>query len=276
MKSVDLVELDREHPGFRDPDYRTRRNQIAGLAVAWEPGAPLPAIAYTDRENGVWETALRELRPLHERYACTEFLESWPLVEFTPRSIPSFASVNERIERSTKFRLEPVAGLASPSQFMSRLAEGAFMATQYVRHHSAPLYTPEPDVLHELIGHAALLAQPTFATLNRLFGEATLRATEQEIEALIRVYWFTLEFGVIGRAGAYRVIGAGLLSSFGELGRFERDTEKLPFDLDRIAATPFDPTEYQRRLFVAADTDEVLNKLGSWLGRIASRPSREP
>lgn len=271
MKSVDLVELDREHPGFRDPDYRARRNEIAGLAVAWEPGVPPPAIAYTERENGVWETALRELRPLHERYACAEFVESWPIVEFASHAIPSFEWANERIAKSTGFRLEPVAGLASPSQFMGRLADSAFLATQYVRHHSAPLYTPEPDVLHELIGHAALLAQPTFASLNRLFGEATLRAREDEIEALIRAYWFTLEFGVVGTAGAYRVIGAGLLSSFGELGRFEHDTELLPFDLDVIAKTPFDPTDYQRRLFVAKDTTEVLSKLTNWLARIASR-----
>jgi phenylalanine-4-hydroxylase len=271
MKSVGIVELDRDHPGFRDPIYRARRDEIARLATAWEPGAPLPDITYTERENRVWSTALAELRPMHERYACAEFLDAWPRVAFDDHAIPSFSHANARIESSTGFRLEPVAGLATPAEFMGRLAAGAFLATQYVRHDSAPLYTPEPDVLHELIGHAALLGEPTFATLNRLFGEATLRARPDEIDALIRVYWFTLEFGVIGRPGAYRVIGAGLLSSFGELGRFETEAEKLPFDLETIAATPFDPTDYQRRLFVAADLDEVVAKLTIWLGRIASR-----
>lgn len=271
MKSVGIVELDRDHPGFRDPAYRARRNEIAALATAWEPGSPFPAITYTADENGVWKTALAELRPLHARYACAEFAETWPLVEFADDAIPSFAWVNERIGRATGFRLEPVAGLASPAEFMGRLADGGFLATQYVRHHSAPLYTPEPDVLHELIGHAALLAHPTFASLNRLFGEATRRARADEIDALIRAYWYALEFGVVGTPGRYRVIGAGLLSSFGELGRFEHEAEMRPFDLDAIAKTPFDPTDYQRILFVASDVDEVLTKLTTWLGRIASR-----
>ena len=231
MKTA-LVELDRDHPGFRDPVYRERRNEIAGLAKAWQSGDALPPIVYTAQENEVWTTALRELRPLHERYACSEFSECYPLVEFDGSAIPSFSFVNERVARATGFRLEPVAGLASPAEFMSKLADGAFLATQYVRHHSLPLYTPEPDVLHELIGHAALLAHPTFASLNRLFGEATRRATPDEIDALIRVYWFTLEFGVVGRPGHYRVIGAGLLSSFGELGRFETEAEKREFDID--------------------------------------------
>src|SRR4029079_18678706 len=186
-------------------------------------------------------------------------------------AIPAFAWVNERLERATRFRLQAVAGPASPQGFMGKIADGAFLATQYVRHHSAPLYTPEPDVLHELIGHAALLANPTFASLNRLFGEATRRAHPDEIDALIRVYWYALEFGVIGGPGAYRVIGAGLLSSFGELRRFEAEVEKRPFDLDVIAKTPFDPTDYQRILFVARDTDEVLAKLSAWLGAMASR-----
>lgn len=270
MKTA-LVELDRDHPGFRDPVYRARRNDIAGMAKAWEPGQPLPEIVYTSNENGVWKTALAELAPLHARYACAEFASAWPLIGFEPHHIPSFAAVNERVSIATGFRLEPVAGLASPSEFMSKLADGAFLATQYVRHHSMPLYTPEPDVLHELIGHAALLAHPTFASLNRLFGEATRRARPDEIDALIRVYWYTLEFGIVGTSGAYRVIGAGLLSSFGELGRFEREAEKRPFDIDAIAATSFDPTDYQNLLFVARDTDEVLTKLSSWLGEMASR-----
>lgn len=276
MEPVGLVELDREHPGFRDPIYRARRNEIADLALRWardadSPDAPAPEVTYTDIENGVWATALRDLGPLHARFACREFHDSWPLIGFDATRIPSFQSVNRRLFASTGFRLEPVAGLASPTEFMGRLARGEFLATQYVRHHSAPLYTPEPDVLHELIGHAALLANPTFAELNRLFGEATLRAAPNEVAGLIRAYWFTLEFGVIGTPGDYRVIGAGLLSSFGELARFEVATEKRPLDMRVIKDTPFDPTDYQNVLFVAQSMDHLVHDLSSWLRPIAGR-----
>lgn len=268
MKTVDLVALDRDHPGFRDADYRARRNEIAALAEGWTPGEPAPTIVYDACENGVWKTALAELRPLHRRFACGAFETAWPILDFADDAIPSFAHVNDRLAARTGFRLAPVAGLASPAEFMGALADGVFFATQYVRHHSAPLYTPEPDVLHELIGHAALLADDRFATLNRAFGEATRRASEPEIEALIRVYWYALEFGVVGPPGARRVIGAGLLSSFGELGRFETEAELRPFDLDVIRNTPFDPTDYQRVLFVAESEAELMTRLGAWLDRI--------
>ncbi|MBK6695614.1 MAG: phenylalanine 4-monooxygenase [Myxococcales bacterium] len=271
MKPTALVTLDRDHPGFRDPDYRARRDEIAALALSWQPGHPVPEVRYTDVENEVWSTALRELRPLHQRYACDAFARGWARLAFDEHRVPSFRRVNEHLAQTSGFTLVPVAGLASPAEFMLELAEGRFLATQYVRHASRPLYTPEPDVLHEIIGHAALLADPAFAELNRLFGKATRRAGGADIEALIRVYWYTLEFGVVGRGDDYEVIGAGLLSSFGELGRFRESVPKRAFDLDEIARTPFDPTDYQRVLFVASDVEAMKASLSAWLEAMARR-----
>jgi phenylalanine-4-hydroxylase len=261
----DLVELDRDHPGFRDPAYRARRNRIAALALAHAPGAPPPVVEYEPHEVGVWATALAHLTPLHAQYACPTYLARAPSLGFDAAHVPSFAEVNEALAPLTGFRLEPVAGLVTPRQFMERLADGVFLATQYMRHDSAPLYTPEPDIIHELIGHAPMLADPGFAELNRLFGEATLRADAHQTEALIRLYWYVLEFGVYGPPGARRVVGAGLLSSFGELGRFAQEAELRPFDLERIAATPFDPTDYQGVLFVAPSQEALQRELGDWL-----------
>ncbi|MBK6461263.1 MAG: phenylalanine 4-monooxygenase [Myxococcales bacterium] len=261
----DLVELDRDHPGFRDPEYRARRNRIAGLALAHRPGAPPPDVAYEPHEVAVWGTALAHLTPLHAQYACPTYLARAPQLGFRADHVPSFAEVNEVLAPLTGFRLEPVAGLVTPRQFMERLAEGVFLATQYIRHHSAPLYTPEPDIIHELVGHAPMLADPAFAELNRLFGEATLRADDRQTEALIRLYWYVLEFGVYGPPEARRVVGAGLLSSFGELGRFAQAAELRPFDLDRVAATPFEPTDYQGVLFVAQSEEALKRDLGDWL-----------
>lgn len=261
----DLVELDRDHPGFRDPSYRARRNRIAALAAAYRPGDPLPDVAYEPQEVDVWATALAHLVPMHADRACPEYLAGYPTCALRPDHVPSFAEMNERLAPHTGFRLEPVAGLVTPRQFMACLADGVFLATQYVRHHSTPLYTPEPDVIHEIVGHGPLLADPTFAELNRSFGEATLRADETRLEHLIRVYWYVLEFGVYQADDGMRVVGAGLLSSFGELGRFAQRADLRAFDLDAIAATPFDPTDYQGILFVARSKAEIIDGLRRFL-----------
>jgi phenylalanine-4-hydroxylase len=127
--------------------------------------------------------------------------------------------------------------------------------------------TPEPDVVHELIGHAMRLAEPEFTRLNRLFGEAALGASVSTMRDLINVYSYTLEFGVAHRGEHFEVYSAGLLSSNGELGRFESCAELLPFDLDRIAATSFDPTDYQQRRFVAPSLHARSDARSDWLQR---------
>lgn len=267
-ESIELVTLDREHPGFRDPVYRQRRNEIARIALEYRLGAPIPEVAYTERENEVWRTALENLAPLHRRYACRAYLEYWPRMGFRSDRIAQLSEITRALAPLTGFSLSPVAGLVTPKVFLTHLADGVFLATQYVRHHSTPLYTPEPDVIHELVGHAALLAAPELARVNRLFGEAASRASDAQMEALIRTYWYTLEFGLTREQGALKVIGAGLLSSFGELQRFEAQAELRPLDLEEIARTPFDPTDYQRVLFVAESTEQLLEELERWLQKL--------
>ena len=217
---------------------------------------------------------LDHLAPLHAKYACPAYVRAFPDAGLAVPRIPSFEDVNARLFAASGFRLEPVGGLVSAARFMEHLERGVFLATQYMRHESAPLYTPEPDVVHELVGHAPLLVDPAFADVNRLFGAATRRAVEralgpERIEHLIRAYWYTLEFGVARARGGLTVYGAGLLSSYGELGRFEAEAELRPFELDVICRTPFDPTDYQRVLFVAPSVDAALEELRVWLGRLA-------
>jgi phenylalanine-4-hydroxylase len=261
------VELTSDHPGFHDPEYRRRRNQIAAAAIAHRSPAPAPEIAYTDEERGVWAHVLGELGPLHAKLACREHLAAWPRVGFVRERLPQLAEISERLTEATGFTLQPVAGLVTPREFMQRLADGVFLATQYMRHHSRPLYTPEPDVVHELVGHAALLTDPRMAQVNRLFGEATRRADEARVQELIRVYWYALEFGLVLEDGAPKAIGAGLLSSFGELERFSRAATLRPFSIAEIAATPFDTTAYQTTLFVAPSSAVMLAELTAWLER---------
>lgn len=256
-----LVDLDRDHPGFRDPAYRRRRDAIAHLADNHRAGDAPPHVDYTAEEHGVWATALTALKPLHEKYACPSFREGWSAVALPADRVPQLKEVGARLEKVSGFRYQPVAGLVTPRIFMERLEDGWFLATQYMRHHSMPLYTPEPDVIHELVGHAALLATPAHAEVNRLFGRATRKSNDAIVESLIRLYWYGLEFGLAKENGQVKAVGAGLLSSFGELGRFEHGARLEPFDVDVIAQTPFDPTAYQTTLFVADSEQAMLDAI---------------
>ncbi|HEU4433733.1 MAG TPA: hypothetical protein VFR51_10065, partial [Pyrinomonadaceae bacterium] len=151
--------------------------------------------------------------------------------------------------------------------FLESLANGVFLCTQYIRHHSTPLYTPEPDVAHELIGHAVTLASPRLAEINRLFGEAVRRTTDaREFDRLARVYWFTIEFGVLRESGQIKAYGTGLLSSAGELAEMHK-AELRPLDLDAAANHVYDPTHYQSILFCAESFDAMDQLLRQFLAR---------
>ena len=263
-----LIQLDRDHPGFRDPDYRRRRDAIARQALSHQAGQPAPFVEYTEAEAGVWKVALEALAPLHAQYACASFRAAWPRLPFGKDRIPQLAEMGAALQGHTGFTYAPVAGLMSPREFMEELEEKVFLATQYMRHPSAPLYTPEPDVIHELVGHAPSLSDPRYARLNALFGTATKKTRDEDrVQRLIRTYWYCLEFGLVREAGKVKAVGAGLLSSFGELGRFEANASLKPFDLEVIAQTPFDPTQYQSTLFVADSEERLLAELEAFLIR---------
>ena len=183
-------------------------------------------------------------------------------MEFAPDRIPQLAEVSRKVEAISGFRLEPVAGLVAPRVFLESLANGVFLCTQYIRHHSTPLYTPEPDVVHEIVGHAVTLASERLAQLNRLFGEAVRRAQSTAVlDQLARVYWFTIEFGVLLEKGKVKAYGTGLLSSAGELEAMH-EARLWPLDLDAAQQT-YDPTHFQPVLFCADSFDAMYHTLVS-------------
>jgi phenylalanine-4-hydroxylase len=260
-----IVQLSPDHPGFRDEEYRARRNRIAQLALDYGAGEPVPEAPYTEEEHGVWRAVWEALGPAHERHACAEYLDCVRRLELPRDRIPQMREVSERVEACSGFRLEPVAGLVEPRVFLESLARGVFLSTQYIRHHSSPLYTPEPDVAHEVVGHATTLASESLAELNRLFGEAVGRTRSDEaLERLSRVYWFTVEFGVLREGGEVKAYGAGLLSSAGELEAMG-GAELRAFDLEAASRTDYDPTHYQPVLFCADSFGEMRLTLRDYL-----------
>lgn len=263
-----LVELDPDHPGFNDPEYRNRRNQIAQIAIDHTPGDPVPDAPYTDQEHALWSDICKQLLPLHRTMACEEYLAAWDAVNLPTDRIPQLSEVSKAVGALTGFRLEPVSGLIQPKSFFSNLYHNVFLATQYIRHHSTPDYTPEPDVVHELIGHVGQLACPRFAKLNRRFGEvARSLECEDRLTKLSRVYWFTIEYGLLYEDDQPKAYGAGLLSSFGELEHL-KNVEIAPFDIKRIEAEDYDVTQFQKILFCARSVDQVIDDLGDYLEQV--------
>jgi phenylalanine-4-hydroxylase len=258
------VHLADDHPGANDPAYRRRRNEIAAAALAWQPGTPAPGIAYGEAEQEVWRTVARELAPKHERYAIAEYREAVERVGLPRDRVPGLDEVSERIAPLTGWSYVPAAGLVGLREFYGPLAGRVFHSTQYVRHPEIPLYTPEPDIIHEVVGHGHLLATPTFGELHRLAGVATRRlADEENVRFLSRVFWFSLEFGVVVEDGELRAYGAGILSSYGEIEEF-RAMEHRPLDIVEMGTAEYDITHYQPVLYRAESVDEIKETVGNF------------
>ena len=259
-----VVHLGVDHPGASDPEYRARRSEIAAAALAWRPGEPAPAIEYTEREQGVWRIVCRELAAKHERYACRAYREAAASLALPRDAIPDLDEVSARLEPLTGFRYLPAAGLVPLEEFYGALADRVFHSTQYIRHWAAPLYTPEPDLIHEVIGHGNLLASPELAELNLLAGQAARRCeTGDALRFLAHVFWFTIEFGVLHEDGELRAYGAGILSSYGEIEEF-REMEIRPIDYLEMGTIDYDITKYQPVLYSAESMTHLMDSLGGF------------
>jgi phenylalanine-4-hydroxylase len=258
------VHLHDGHPGANDPGYRRRRGEIAAAALAWRPGERAPRIDYRADEQAVWRTVCRELAPLHERFAVGEFRAALADLALPANRVPDLDEVSARLMTCSGWSYVPAAGLVDLRIFYAGLRDRIFHSTQYVRHPAMPLYTPEPDIVHEVIGHGHLLATPTFGELHRRAGAAAVRLRDDaSLRFLSRVFWFSLEFGVVVEDGALRAYGAGILSSSGEIAQF-RSMQLHPLDLRQMGTVDYDITKYQPVLYRAGSVAEIEAVVGGF------------
>lgn len=270
-------ELDADHPGFKDAVYRERRKYFADIAFNYRHGQPIPRVEYTEQEIETWRSIYCKVVPLYKQHACHEYNHIFPLMEencfYREDNIPQLEDVSRFLKDSSGFTLRPVAGLLSSRDFLAGLAYRVFHSTQYIRHHANPQYTPEPDVCHELLGHAPLFADPEFARFSQEIGLASLGAPDDYIEKLATCYWFTIEFGLCKQDGEVKAYGAGLLSSYGELQYSMSGQPKiLPFDPIVTGSTPYPITRYQPTYFLAesfADAQAKLHEYATTIPRPA-------
>jgi len=260
------VHLEADHPGFSDLKYRERRNEIARLALEHREGEPVPFVDYTDQEHDVWRIVSAELAQRHERHACRSYLEAKEALGLPGDHIPQLDEVTTLLEPLSGFRYVPVAGLAPLREFYGSFARRAFHSTQYIRHPSVPQYTPEPDIVHEVIGHANQLAVPAFAEMCVEVGRAVGRtASTEALGFLSRVFWFTMEFGVVVEDGELKTYGAGILSSLGELDVFQSMTIR-PLDFREMGTEEYDITHFQPVLYAADSIEELHDRLFEFYG----------
>ncbi|XP_073460809.1 tyrosine 3-monooxygenase isoform X2 [Aquarana catesbeiana] len=234
-------DLDLDHPGFSDQEYRKRRKMIADIAFNYKHGDLIPRVEYLPEEIATWKEVYSTLKSLYPTHACKEHLDAFHLLEthcgYSEDNIPQLQDVSCFLRERTGFQLRPVAGLLSARDFLSSLAFRVFQCTQYIRHASSPMHSPEPDCCHELLGHVPMLADKTFAQFSQDIGLASLGATDEEIEKL----------------------ATHSLSD---------EPEVRPFDPDEAALQPYQDQNYQPVYFVSESFFDAKAKLRNYASRI--------
>jgi len=239
MKFENINQLDLDHPGANDAEYRRRRDYIASLAKKFRETGVITDVEYTPEEQKVWRYVAEELEEIQAKHASKFYLQAKKDLGISNERIPQLTEMNKRLKQLSNFRLAPIEGLVETRAFLSWLSWRTMLSTQYIRHTSRPEYTPEPDIVHESIGHIPMFTNRNFADFSQLIGHGARIASEEQLEELGRLYWFTVEFGLVEEDGDIKAYGAGLLSSFGELeNAFTESVERRPFDLAQVTTHP--------------------------------------
>ena len=249
------LELEAGHPGEGDAGYIRRRKELFALCRKHrlERLGP-PLIDYIPEETRIWREVSPKLDELHIKYACDIYLKAKRELAITRDEIPQLRHLSERVQSETNMHLVPAEGALPYRTFYEYIAQRGFPVTQFIRHGSHPEFTPEPDMIHDCLGHVPPLMNQDYAELLTLIGKAVATTQKgEQVLALKRFSWFSIEFGLIEQAGETKVFGAGILSSTGEIpySLLSPEVTRRPFVTDVVIETDYDPSRMQDHLFIA-------------------------
>ncbi|HEY0817390.1 MAG TPA: phenylalanine 4-monooxygenase [Rhizobacter sp.] len=216
---------------------------------------------YSPEEHALYERLYRRQAAQLPGLACEEFIAAVAQLG-DPQQIPRFDALSERLHRATKWEVVAVPGLIPEEAFFALLAQRRFPVTGWIRKPEEFDYVVEPDVFHDLFGHVPLLFNPMFADYMQAYGAGGLKASRLEAcEYLARLYWYTVEFGLIATPQGLRAYGAGILSSAGELRHSVQSDkpQRLGFDVERIMRTRYRIDDYQSTYFVIQGFEQLFD-----------------
>jgi phenylalanine-4-hydroxylase len=214
---------------------------------------------YTPEQHAVWTELVRRRMPQLREHACQEYLDGVEIIGLREDQIPELAAISSRLQPRTGWQSMPVSGFLPPDAFFEMLAARLFPTTTWLRSRESLEYTPEPDIFHDVFGHVPMHAHPVFADFLQHYGKVCAALEDQEdLERMGRLFWFTVEFGVIRQNGRIKVYGSGLISSHGECTHvIEGGPEIRDFDLDRVLEQRFSTSEMQKVLYAVESFEQI-------------------
>jgi phenylalanine-4-hydroxylase len=238
--------------------------------------------SYTAEEHDRWNRLFARQAKLLPGRACDEFLQSNAKLGLSSGGVPNFAELSERLSSMTGWRVVPVAGLIPDDAFFEHLANRRFPAGAFIRPEAELDYLEEPDVFHDVFGHVPLLANPVYAEFLEAYGKGGRRALgRSQLHNLARLYWYTIEFGLMKTQSGLRIFGAGILSSPAEtiFSLEDSSPNRIAFDLERIMRTNYIINDFQQTYFVIGSFEQLLRDcyrdFGPVYGRLRELPDLE-
>ncbi len=245
MPAVKLTSKNRYADAPRNPDFT--------IDQRWE--------TYTPEEHDRWDRLFAKQREVLPGRACTQFLEAVDELELSRSGIPNMEELSDRLEKMTGWRVVPVTDLVPDDIFFDHLANRRFPAGAFIRPEEEFDYLEEPDIFHDIYGHVPLLANPVFADFMEAYGKGGNRALELgQLKNLARLYWYTVEFGLLRTTEGLRIYGAGILSSPHE-SKFSLEDDspnRVGFNLPRIMRTKHIIDDFQQTYFVIDSFEQLL------------------
>ena len=272
------IKLESNHPGFTDKNYVKQRNQIAQKAIEFQENfkvnqdiQKIPIINYTNEQHKLWNFLISKISKKIKKFAAKEIHQSLENFDVPKDKIPTFQEINSKLAKiGSKFKVLPTLGLLSLEDFNSGLSRDIHLSTQYIRHTKQPEFTPEPDIIHDLIGHLPSLIIPKMRMTVKLFGQKASKLKDKDLEKLSRLFWFTFEYGICKEGNQIKAYGAGNLSSISDLERCidPKQVKHKKFDIQEILETPYNPQKPNQVLFVAESIDHAMDQITNFLNQI--------